>query len=502
MNDINPGNILGQHQAPQVSTELDLSPKRLEPAQDICKFDSINDPSLSSNDLAYKLKNTTEMATHSPSSSLTAVEEERSESSKTVTMDSSQNIQQNESLLDLSTLSRRKVQLVESPEGKGFLPFQAKTSDPKPPQPTYEGFTRCKKREELNPLKVPLPSKSPTVASEPQVNLNDLLKSLNLPKTEDSSYQEQLTNIPKPGEWGALDILLRNYALFILLKKGLSTNEDPTEAINQAKEIKPQSGAESLLSKRSLKFEDCNDRASNIKEEQHEILVQVKEEFEEQSSSMAQAKNKSKNNFESVPGPSKKKIFLILKDQPGNTLAKYIDFPEEKCDKPVKSKQNPEKNLPVLVLRRAGIACIDYIDKKRTNDLQYLTGVLGELSDKKKEQLKFYIKSFKGMGKTWTVAREFLHSDKKLGGILLKAITGLLSEEGAVDFEDWIGQTNHHMKDNTRATLRERKKDICAGFKDIEKRLLDPTLGGEGLQRRPEDLCYRKKLAHGGLQGW
>ena len=81
------------------------------------------------------------------------------------------------------------------------------------------------------------------------------------------------------------------------------------------------------------------------------------------------------------------------------------------------------------------------------------------------------------MGKTWTVAREFLHSDKKLGGILLKAITGLLSEEGAVDFEDWIGQTNHHMKDNTRATLRERKKDICAGFKDIEKRLLDPTLG-------------------------
>ena len=303
MNDINPGNILEQPQAPQVSIELDLNLKHLEPAQSTCNFDSINDPSLPSNDLTYKLNNTAEIVPHSPSSSLTAPEEEKSESSKNITMDSSQNIQQNESLLDLSTLSRRKVQLLESPEGKGFLPFQAKTSDSKPSQPTYEGFTRCKKREELNPLKVPLPSKSSAVTLEPQLNLNDLIKSLNLPKTEDSSYKEQLSNIPKPGEWGAFDILLRNYALYMLLQKGLSTSQDPNELINQAKEVKIQSESESLLTKRSMNFGDCDDKASNIKEEQHEIIAQVKEEFEEPNSGTIQARNKIKNSFESVPGP-------------------------------------------------------------------------------------------------------------------------------------------------------------------------------------------------------
>lgn len=141
--------------------------------------------------------------------------------------------------------------------------------------------------------------------------------------------------------------------------------------------------------------------------------------------------------------------------------SEVFSFEEEELHK--KSKQNPRRNGPGLIIKRARTGLVllfdqhkQPLDGEEQERLEYMNQVVRQFISTQDQLAGFerFIRGFNLQAKTWNNILANLSKNIEYGRIFLKVTDAFLSKEGEKDFEDWL--ENGKLKSG-KAAIRESK---------------------------------------------
>lgn len=159
---------------------------------------------------------------------------------------------------------------------------------------------------------------------------------------------------------------------------------------------------------------------------------------------------------------------------------------------PKKKAQNRIKNIPGLIMQRVRSGIKSYFARSpkfpaKDKRLVYIEKVLDNISKQDKERLAAFLETYQKNWKTWNTIQQYLHSDPRMGGIMLDTVMGFFQEDGLEDFNDWL--TSGKMSDKSKAAVLELKERIGQKF----SKLLVRAEGDEEIEELKSDEKLVKK---------